>query len=57
MAEGIGFPNEEKIRILGEKENCKYLRILEANTIKQTEMKEKKSKIVSQGQGNYLKSN
>ena len=37
-------PNQEKIRTLREKENHKYLGILEADTIKQTEMKEKKKK-------------
>ena len=40
----IELPNQEKIRILGEKENHKYLKILEADTIKQAEMKEKKPK-------------
>ena len=39
--EGIELPNQEKIRILGEKENYKYLGVLEADTIKQMEMKEK----------------
>ena len=41
MTEGIKLPNQEKIRMLGEKETCKYLGILEADTIKQMEMKEK----------------
>ena len=35
------LPNQDKIRTLGEKENCKYLGILEADNIKQVEMKEK----------------
>ena len=35
------LPNQEKIRILGEKETYKYLGMLEADTIKQVEMKEK----------------
>ena len=35
-------PNQEKIRTLGGKETCKYLNILEANTIKHAEMKEKR---------------
>ena len=39
--EGTELPNQEKIRMLGEKENYKYLGILEADTIKQAEMKEK----------------
>ena len=35
-AEGIGLPNQENIKTLWEKENYKYLRILEVDTIKQT---------------------
>ena len=35
------LPNQDKIRMLGEKETYKYLGILEADTIKQVEMKEK----------------
>ena len=35
------LPNQNKIRTLGEKESYKYLGILEANTLKQMEMKEK----------------
>ena len=35
------LPNQDKIRTLGEKETDKYLGILEADTIKQVEMKEK----------------
>ena len=34
-------PNQDKIRILGEKETYKYLGILETDTIKQVEMKDK----------------
>ena len=41
MTEGIGLSNRKKIRTLGEKENYKYLGILEADSIKQVEMKEK----------------
>ena len=40
-AEGIKISNEEYIKILGEKEDYKYFRILEADTIKQEEIKEK----------------
>ena len=36
--------NQESMRTLGEKKNYKYFRILEADTIKQAEMKEKKKK-------------
>ena len=35
------LPNQDKSRTLGEKETYKYLGILEADTIKQVEMKEK----------------
>ena len=41
---GMELQNQDKIRTLGEKETCKYLGILEADTIKQVEMKEKKLK-------------
>ena len=41
ITEGIVLPNEERIRTLREKENYKYLGILEADTIKPAEMKEK----------------
>ena len=37
----IELPNQDKIRTLGEKETNKYLGVLEADTIKQKEMKEK----------------
>ena len=38
---GIELPNQDKIRTLGENETYKYLGILEANTIKQVQMKDK----------------
>ena len=41
MTEGIDQPKQEKIRTLEEKESYKYLEILEVDTIKQVEMKEK----------------
>ena len=41
IIEGIELPNQERIRILGEKENYNYLGILEEDTIKQLEIKEK----------------
>ena len=41
LTDGIELPNQDKIRMLGEKEIYKYLGILEADTIKQVEMKEK----------------
>ena len=40
ITEGTELPNQD-IRTLGEKENYKYLWILEADTIKQAKMKEK----------------
>ena len=44
MTEGTELSNQEKIRTLGEKETNKFWGILEADTIKQVEMKEKKIK-------------
>ena len=38
---GIELPNQDKIRTLAENETNKYLGILEADTIKQVEMKNK----------------
>ena len=40
-------PNQDKIWTLGEKETYKYLVILEADAIKQVEMKEKIKKKIS----------
>ena len=45
--DGMGLPNQEDIRTLVENEAYKHLGILEADAIKQVEMKEKKSKRVS----------
>ena len=41
MTDGIELPNHDEIRTLGENETYKYLGILEADTIKQVEMKDK----------------
>ena len=41
MTDGMELPNKDKIRTLGEKETYKHLEILEADTIKQVEMKDK----------------
>ena len=41
MTEGMELANQEKIRTLREKETYKYLGILEADTTKQVDMKEK----------------
>ena len=48
MTEGVELPNQEKLKTLGEKETYKYLGILEADTIKQVEMKETNEKRVLQ---------
>ena len=48
ITEAIEIPNQERIRSLGEKETCKYSEKLEAVTIKQVEVKEKKLKRVFQ---------
>ena len=47
-AKRIKQQNQESIRKLREKENDYYLRLLEGDTIKQTEMKEKNKKSVPQ---------
>ena len=41
LTDGMELPNQDKFRTLREKETNKYLGILEADTIKQVEMKEK----------------
>ena len=41
MTDGRELPNHDKIRTLGENETNKFLGILEADTIKQKEMKDK----------------
>ena len=41
LTDGIELPNQDKIRTLGENETYKYLGILEADTIKQVEIKNK----------------
>ena len=41
LTDGIELPNQNKIRTLAENETYKYLGILEADTIKQVEMKVK----------------
>ena len=48
MTKGIKLPNQEKIRMLGEKETYKYLEILEVDTIKQGDDEGKNLKSVSQ---------
>ena len=41
MTDGMELPNQDKIRTLGENETYQYLGILEADTIKEVEMKDK----------------
>ena len=41
LTEEMELPNQEKIRTLAENETCKYLGILEVDTIKPMEMKNK----------------
>ena len=41
LTDRMELPNQDKIRMLGERETYKYLGILEADTIKQGEMKDK----------------
>ena len=48
VMEGVELPTQLVIRNLEEKETYKYLGILDADTIKQVEMKEKKFLKVSQ---------
>ena len=40
MTDGMELPNQDRIRTLGENETNKYLGILEADTIKQVQMKD-----------------
>ena len=41
LTDGMELPNQDKIRTHGEKETYKHLGLLEADTMKQVEMKEK----------------
>ena len=55
---GIELPNEDKIRTFGEKETNKYLEILEVDTIKHAEIREKiKKRNTSGKRENYSKPN
>ena len=55
MSDGMEQPNQDRIRILWENESYKYLGILEADTIKQEEMKDKQS--ISGDLENYSRQN
>ena len=57
LTDRIELPNQHKIRTLGEKETYKYLGILEADTIKQEEMKEKLRKNISGEPESYSRQN
>ena len=57
ITEGVELPNQEKIITLGEKETNKYLGILEADTIKQVETREKIKKSISEELENYSRQN
>ena len=48
MTDGMELPNQDKIKTLGKNETYKYLGILEADTIKQVEMKENPKRISQQ---------
>ena len=55
MTKRIELRNQDKIRALAEKETYKYLGILEADTVKYTEMKEKIKKNTSGERKYYSK--
>ena len=57
LTDGMELPNQDKIRTLGKKETNKYYGILEVDTIKQEEMKEKIKKTISEDTKSYLKQN
>ena len=48
LTDGMELPKQYKIKTDAENETYNYLGILEANTIKQVEMKENNSKGISQ---------
>ena len=48
LTDGIELPNQDKIRTLGENETFRFLGILEADSIKQVEIKKQNSKRISQ---------
>ena len=57
MTDGTEQPNHDKIRTLGENETNKYLGILEGDTIKQVEMKDKIRINISGELENYSRQN
>ena len=46
ITKGIELPNQETIRDVGGKENYKYVRIFGVDTINQTEIREKKIRVL-----------
>ena len=56
LTDGMELPNQDKIRTPGKKGTYKYLGILEADTIKQVEMKEK-TKNISREPESYPRQN
>ena len=57
MTDRMELPNQDEIRTLGENETYKYLAILEADSIKQMEMKDQIQKSISRELENYSKEN
>ena len=57
ITEGVELPNPVVIRTLGEKENYKYLGILEADIVKQQEMKEKNKRSILEEPENNSRQN
>ena len=57
LTDGMELLNQDMSRTLGEKETYKYFGILEADTIKQVEMKEKSRKNISREPKSYLRQN
>ena len=55
--DGMELPNHDKIKTLGENETYKYLGILEADTIKQVQMKDGSEKNISGEIENYSRQN
>ena len=50
QTDGMELPNQDKIRTFGEKETDKYWGILEADTIKEVETKEKILRVSQENQ-------
>ena len=57
IMEEIGLPNQQKIRPFGEKQNYRYLGLLDADTIRHAKIKEKKSKEYHRRMKKYSKPN